>query len=139
MKKESKTLNEKEIIKEVKENAKKDALAETEISEKDAKIIEKAMEEAKQPVSIADDDFKLGEHELDIRNLNDANFKQMAFRMLILNNVYQRQIAQSLIDVMRLIMLILKHQGCTDIVKETENLITELTNQVLEKKENLKA
>ena len=90
----------------------------------------KSMEEAKMPIEFTDGKFKLGERELDIRNLSRKNKEQLLFRMMVHEVSYQRSIHQDLIDVMKLVMLILKHFGVEDIVKETEKLEMELLEKV---------
>lgn len=120
----------KEEKKQLKDSAKKLATDQVELSEHDKEVIETALKEAKMPVKLTDKDFKLGEGELDIRKLSQENLNQMMFRMQMLNVVYGRQIAQSLVDVMRLVMIVLKKLGCDDIIKETDDLLEELKERV---------
>lgn len=120
----------KDERKQLKESAKKMATEQLELSEHDKEIIETALKEAKMPVKLTDKDFKCGEGELDIRKLSQENLNQMMFRMATLNIVYGRQVAQSLVDVMRLIMIVLKKLGCDDIIKETDDLLEELKERV---------
>lgn len=122
----------KEEKKQLKDSAKKVATKEVEMKEHDKELIEQALKEAKMPVHLTDKDFKLGEGELDIRKLSAENVTQMMFRMQMLNVVYGRQLAQSLVDIMRLIMIILKKLGCDDIIKETDDLLEELKKRVTE-------
>lgn len=112
------------------ESAKKIATDQVKLSKHDQAIIEQALKEAKMPVHLTDKDFKLGEGELDIRKLSPENTTQMMFRMLLLNIVYDRQLAQSLVDIMRLMMIILKKLGCDDIIKATDDLLEELKKRV---------
>lgn len=120
----------KDEKKQLKDSARKLATDQVELSKHDKEIIETALKEAKMPVKLTDKDFKLGEGELDIRKLSQENLNQMMFRMQMLNVVYGRQIAQSLVDVMRLIMIVLKKLGCDDIIKETDDLLEELQERV---------
>lgn len=122
----------KEEKKQLKDSAKKVATKEVEMKEHDKELIEQALKEAKMPVHLTDKDFKLGEGELDIRKLSAENVAQMMFRMQMLNVVYGRQLAQSLVDIMRLIMIVLKKLGCDDIIKETDDLLEELKKRVTE-------
>lgn len=119
---------------ELKEAAKKMAMDEFKLKDKDVKLLEEAMKEAKMPVKLTDKDFELGERELDVRGLNDSNLTQMMFRMSILNVTYLRQITQSFVDTMQLLMLVLKQMGCTDIIKATEELIEETKKQLMKDK-----
>ena len=84
---------------------------------------------AKMPVVIKDKDIKLGDGEVDFRELSDVNTRQMLFRYLTLNNVYLKDIRDSLIDLQKLVMIELKNQGVTDIIKATDELIEELRKQ----------
>ena len=105
----------KENTTKIKENirakAKEQALEETSLTEEQIKEWEKIVAEAKMPVELNDDDFKCGEGEVDIRNLNDKNASQMMFRVGMLNVVYLRNISQSLIDIQRLLMVLLTKDG----------------------------
>lgn len=116
----------------IKEGIKKEVIKDNELSKEQEEIIAKCWEEAKMPVEMTDKDFKLGENELDIRKLGEKNFAQMIFRQLVLNTVYQRQISQSLVDLMRLVMIILQKLGVEDIIKATDDLLTELQKKVNE-------
>ena len=121
----------KEQKAELKESAKKIAMKEFDLKEEDALLLEQAMKEARMPVSLTDKDFKCGEGELDIRKLSPENINQMMFRMATLNVVYGRQLAQSLVDIMRLLMLILKKLGYEDIIKATDELLEELKKSLV--------
>jgi len=114
----------------IKEEMKKAVVKDTEPTKEQIKELEQALKEAKMPVKLTDKDFKLGECELDIRNLNDKNLAQMMFRMQILNIVYQRQMTQSLVDVLRLEMIIAKKLGVEDVIKATDDLLRELTDKI---------
>jgi len=117
----------------IKEKVKEEALKETMLTEEQAKAWEEIVKEAKMPVELKDDDFVLGENELDIRSLNDKNTLQMLFRTQVLNNVYLRQVAQSQVDIMRLIMILLKKSlniKEDEIIKEIDTLITNLSKTV---------
>lgn len=122
--------NTADTVNEVKEQIKKEELAGTELTPEQEEILIKCLEEAKMPVKLEDKDFTLGERELDIRNLSNDNTYQMFFRMQILNVVYQRQLTQNLVDIERLLMLVLKKLGVEDVVKETDDLLSELAEKV---------
>lgn len=129
-KKPEMTEQEKSVAK-FKEDVKEAVVNDTLLTPEQEELLEKCLEEAKMPVKLTDEEFKLGEQELDIRGLKKANKDQMMFRMQILNVVYQRQITQNLVDLERLMMLILKKLGVEDIVKETDELLEELKSNVL--------
>lgn len=116
-------------VAEVKKQVKERVINSNQLSEEDQEVFEKIIEEAKMPVELSDDEFKLGENELDIRNLSDRNIAQMLFRTNVLNNVYLRNIATSFIDIIRLLMLVLKKLGYSDIENALDELITELKNK----------
>lgn len=124
------TEQEKSVAK-FKEDVKEAVVNDTLLTSEQEELLQKCLEEAKMPVKLTDEEFKLGEQELDIRGLKKANKDQMMFRMQILNVVYQRQITQNLVDLERLMMLILKKLGVEDIVKETDELLEELKSNVL--------
>lgn len=121
--------------KEFVEALKKDALLETALDEKTVKTLEQMSKEAKMPLELKDGDIVLGERELDIRKLSKKNLYQMFFRQAVLNSVYLRQVVQSQVDVLRLVMIILKKLGVEDIIKATDDLQTELTEEMQKKAE----
>ena len=126
---EDKLLDEK-LVDEVKKAHEKRVIDESELSEEDQETFAKMLEEAKMPVKFTDDKFKLGENELDVRELSAKNYKQMMYRVGVLENVYLKQTVASLPDIIRLQMLILKKLGTKDIVKEIDELETELKNLI---------
>lgn len=99
-------------------------------TKKETAKIKKALKEASQPIAFKDKDFKLGAGELDIRELNDSNFKQVIFRLLADNLSYQRSMHQDLVDIMRLVMICCKKLGVEDIIKETEEMQNELASKI---------
>lgn len=124
------TKKEKEQAKSV---LKEKALEESGVSLEDAKKVEDMLKLAKMPIVIKDKDIKLGDGEVDFRELSDANTRQMLFRYLTLNNVYLKDIRDSLIDLQKLLMIQLKNQGVTDIIKATDEIVEELRKQAQEK------
>ena len=105
------------------------------ISASQSDLFRKMCEEATMPVEYLDKDFKLGENELDIRSLSKRNFNQMIFRALVLQNVYLKNITTSLLDITRLLLVKLDHDGVEDIVQATDDIQAKLTEQ----QESLKA
>lgn len=113
-----------------KEKVKEMATKDLKVSPDEMKKLEQMMAIAKMPIELKDKDIKLGEGEVDIRKLSQENINQMFFRLFVLNNVYIRDLCTSLIDTMRLIMLILKNQGMDNITKALDDLMTELYQEV---------
>lgn len=119
----------KEVVQKVKEESKKVALEEHKITKEEEKLFEQALKEAKMPVELTDEDFKLGDYELDIRKLSLPNQLQMVFRTMALVVVYLRQLSQNQVDQIRLLMLELKKMGVEDIEKSLSELLVEMQNK----------
>ena len=130
--------NEKE--KEELRNARaKDSLLDTQLDEKGKQLLEDLSREAKMPIKLKDGDIELGEGELDIRELSKKSKEQLFFRQAILNAVYLRQVVQSQVDLLRLVMIILKKLGVEDIIQATDDLQTELAESIKPEDEIKKA
>ncbi len=99
---------------------------------KDTERFKELLAQCQLPVEIGDEDFKMGEGELDVRKLSDANYRQLMFRVNVLKANHLRDISQSLTDIERLLMLVLKAQGVEDIGKELESLFKELREKAKE-------
>ena len=121
-------LNE-ENIKKVKEEIADEVRKEAGISDEQSELFKKMCEEATMPVEFLDKDFKLGENELDIRKLSNKNFRQMLFRTLVLQNVYLKNLTSSLLDITRLLLIKLDHDGIENIVKATDDIIEKISEQ----------
>lgn len=121
--------NEKEI-EEFRNARAKDSLLDSQLDEKQRKLLEDISREAKMPIKLKDGDIELGEGELDIRELSKKSKDQLIFRQLVLNNVYLRQVVQSQVDLLRLVMIILKKMGVEDIIQATDDLQTELAESI---------
>lgn len=96
------------------------------LSKKETKIVKEITDSLKMPIEFTDEKFTMGEGELDVRKLNEANYKQMLFRQNAINNIYLKSVNQSLIDTQRLLMLLLKKMGVDNIYKELNELLMEL-------------
>ena len=96
------------------------------ITDENVRKVEDILKAAKMPVTLKDKDVVMGEREIDIRNLSPQNREQLMFRMFELQNVNLKNAVDSLIDITRLLMLVLKKLGYDDIIKATDDLITEL-------------
>lgn len=133
-------LNE-ETVEKVKEAIAEEVRQEAGISAKDSELFKKMCEEATMPIEYLDKHFKLGENELDIRQLSKKNTNQMFFRTLVLHSVYLKNITTSLLDITRLLLVLLDHQGVEDIVKATDDIVDKINEQTemlkqLKKQEN---
>ena len=90
---------------------------------KETERFKELLAQCKLPVEIEDKDF---------RKLSDANYRQLMFRVNVLKANHLRDISQTLVDVERLLMLILKAQGVEDIGKALNGLFEELGKKVKE-------
>jgi len=118
-----------ETIEKVKEAVAEEVRQEAGISEKQSELFKQMCEEASMPVKYLDKDFTLGPNELDIRGLSKKNTTQMMFRTLVLHSVYLKNITTSLLDITRLLLVLLDHQGVPDIVKATDDIQAKLAEQ----------
>lgn len=118
-----------EDVKKVKEGIKEAVVNEHGISEEQSKLYNEMLKEAQMPVTMKDEDFKLGVQELDIRGLSKKNREQMLFRALVLQNVYSKQLLTSLIDTTRLLMIIADKLGIEDIIAATDDIIEKIAKQ----------
>ena len=99
---------------------------EVKITKEQSKKLEEMLEQMKMPIVLDDKEFAMGEKEIDIRKLSARNREQMFFRQNMLTNVYLRDIAVSLVDTQRLLMLVLTKMGVKDIGKELNELLEKL-------------
>ena len=119
-----------EQVDEVAELHEKRVIDENTLSPEDQKLFEEMLAAAKMPVTLTDEKFKLGESELDVRELSDKNYKQIMFRAEVLQNVYLKQTVASLSDIIRLLMALLKKVGSGDILKDLDDLQTEINESL---------
>ena len=124
-------LTEKDV-KNVRNAVEKAAKAKADADPKDIERFKELLNQSKMPVEISDGDFKLGEGELDVRGLSDANYRQLMFRVNVIKANHLRDISQSMVDIERLLMLVLKTQGVGDIGKALEDLFKELSKKAKE-------
>ena len=95
-------------------------------------------EEAKLPIELNDFNFKMGEQELDVRKLSRANWRQMEFRQLVLQNIYLKQVVMGQTDILRLLMVIADKLGVEDIVGATDDVIDKVEAKEKEKQNKTK-
>lgn len=124
-----------EDIAKMKEQVKQEVIEDNSPNEEQKKLFEKALEEATMPVSMTDKDFKLGDNELDIRNLSKKNKDQMFFRQNVIMIATLRQCMTSLVDLERLIMVVADKLGVEDIIGATDDIIEKVSKQRKELKE----
>ena len=91
------------------------------------------MKQAKMPIKFTDDDLGFGEGEYDIRGIKAGTKKQIDYRFDCMKVNLLRDTAQSLRDTQRLLMLVLKHMGVTDIQGELNELLEDLSKQIGQK------
>lgn len=118
----------KEVFEESKKRINENKIGQSAISEEEAEQVKELMDEAQMPYVFKDEDFKMAMGELDIRELNDQNFKQVLFRLVSCNLTYQRQIAQMLVDIERLMMILISGRKVRpeEIANELNDLIAKL-------------
>lgn len=121
-------------VQNVKEAIKKAQMSKAELSPENQALFERMCQEADMPIRLEDKDFKLGKQELDVRHLNRANWRQMEFRQLILQNIYLKQIVMGNTDILRILMIIADKLGVEDIVAATDEIIDKIDAQ--QKKKN---
>jgi len=124
-------LTEKDV-KNVRSAVEKAAKAKAGADPKDIERFKELLSQSKMPVEFKDEDFRLGEGELDVRGLSDANYRQLMFRVNVIKANHLRDISQTLVDVERLLMLVLKKLGVEDIGKELMDLFEELGKKAKE-------
>jgi len=120
----------KEEKKEAKNLLKQKALEEIGVNDADIKKFNEMCELAGLPIVIKDKDIKLVKGEIDYRQLGQANIIQLLFRHLTVGGSYLKDIRDSLIDIQKLLMIILKQMGVTEIVKATDEIVADLQKEV---------
>lgn len=110
------------------------AMKDKKLTAQQAKKIAELMDIAKMPIVLKDGDITMGEGEVDIRKLSHASLNQMMFRLMILNNLYLKDIATSFVDVLKLFMVVLDKYGVEDIAQAVEDLENKLKQQDISKK-----
>jgi hypothetical protein len=116
--------------KKIKEQIKEQKIGATELTSKEEETIKTIFELAKQPVIMSDSDFKCGEGELDIRNLNAKNLRQMQFRADMLEVAYLKNICDNQTDIIRLLLVIAKKMGVANVADAISDVITELHDKL---------
>lgn len=84
------------------------------------------MAKAKMPIKFKDDDLGFGEGEYDVREISAKTKRQLDYRFDCMEVNLLRDTAQSLRDMQRLMLLMLKKMGVDDVQEELDNLLIEL-------------
>lgn len=119
----------KKDVKNVKKAVERAEKAKADLSEEDTRKFKELMEATKNPIEFTDDDFRMGERELDVRNLSEANYRQLMFRLEVVKCNHLRDIAQTQGDILRFEMMILEKMGVADIVEEYGKFIDKLNEK----------
>ena len=116
-------------LKKAKKQAKEESMKQVELTDEEREMIEKAEKELNQPIELKDNDIKLGNGELDIRSLSQKSINQLMFRLQSGNLAYLRYLSQSLIDILRVVMLIATKVGVQNMTEEISELIDKLAKE----------
>lgn len=87
------------------------------------------MRQAKMPIEFKDDDLGFGEGEYDMRKASPETMTQLNYRFACMQVNLLRDISQSLVDVQRLLMVLLKKEGVADIQDAITDLLDELNRK----------
>lgn len=102
---------------------------ESALSEKEAKQVAKALEAETKPHVLKASDIKFEKGEEDVRSVDRRNYRQIEYKFLTTQTALLHNMAQSLVDIQRLLMLVLRKQGVKDISKELLELYEELKDE----------
>lgn len=94
------------------------------LSDAEKKQVEEALEA--KPHVLEADDIKFEKGEEDVRKLKAEDYRQIDYKFMVTQTALLHNIAQSMVDVQRLLMLVLRKQGVEDIAKELLGLYEEL-------------
>lgn len=124
-------MNKQETINAIKKEAKRQATERVSMTKEEIELNKECFEAASMPIDLKDEDVVLGNGEVDIRNLNDKNYKQMLFRLLAIQTSQTRQLTQVVIDMERLLMILLGQMGVKpeEISTRINTLIEKLTKE----------
>ena len=109
---------------------KEKALKEIGVKEEDVAKFNEMCKLAGLPIVLKDKDIKLVKGEIDIRQLKDENKDQLLFRHLTVGGAYLKDIRDSLVDIQKLLMIILKQMGVNEIIKATDEIVADLQKEV---------
>lgn len=132
MEKDEKTLEaeaEKELKEEFEASDKKKKEEATSLDLKRQLKLAKAMELAKAPIVLKDEDVAFAPREFDVRNVSAKTYRQIDYKFLSTQTALLNDISQSLIDTQRLLMVLLRKMGVESVTKELDDLYAELSKE----------
>lgn len=139
-------MDEKEL-KKAKEDAEKDyekfehavKKQTTTIDEAEEAKIKAFMEKMAMPIELKDEDVQLSPREIDVRGLSEKSYRQLMYKFTVAESSILNSVDQSLVDIQRLLMLVLKKMGTKDVVGELDELCEEIQKQAKELTKKRKA
>ena len=120
----------KEEKAEAKKLLKNKAMEEIGVKDEDIAKFNEMCKLAGLPIVVKDKDIKLVKGEIDVRQLSQANIMQLLFRNMVVGGAYLKDIRDSLVDIQKLLMIILKQMGVEEIIKATDEIVEELQKEV---------
>lgn len=111
----------------------------TTISPKDEEKIKAFMEKMNMPIELKDEDIQMGAREIDVRGLSEKSYRQLMYKFTVAESAMLNSLDQSLVDIQRLLMLVLKKMGAKDVVGELDELCEEIQKQAKELTKKRKA
>ena len=111
----------------------------TTISPKDEEKIKAFMDKMNMPIELKDEDIQMGAREIDVRNLSVKAYRQLVYKFTVAESSILNSVDQSLVDIQRLLMLVLKKMGAKDVVGELDELCEEIQKQAKELTKKRKA
>ena len=111
----------------------------TTIDEAEEAKIKAFMEKMAMPIELKDEDVQLSPREIDVRSLSEKSYRQLMYKFTVAESSILNSVDQSLVDIQRLLMLVLKKMGVEDIIGELDELCGELQKQAKEIAEAKKA
>lgn len=111
----------------------------TTIDPKEEAKIKAFMEKMAMPIELKDEDIQLAPREIDVRGLSEEAYRQLKYKFTVAEGALLNGMNQSLVDVQRLLMLLLKKMGVKDVVGELDELYAEMQEKAKELAKERKA
>ena len=111
----------------------------TTIDEAEEAKIKAFMEKMAMPIELKDEDVQLSPREIDVRGLSEQSYRQLMYKFTVAESSMLNSLDQSLVDIQRLLMLVLKKMGAKDVVGELDELCEEIQKQAKELTKKRKA
>ena len=109
------------------------------IDEAEEAKIKAFMEKMAMPIELKDEDVQLSSREIDVRGLSEKSYRQLMYKFTVAESSILNSVDQSLVDIQRLLMLVLKKMGAKDVVGELDELCEEIQKQAKELTKKRKA